>query len=313
MKFVDARQEYVRTLIATRDVSEHTVRAYTGDLAAFTRHVGDSIAVTDVDREHLVSFLEAQRAAGLAPSTIKRRACGVRQFCRWLTARELIATDPSAGLTVSGGRRRKLPRNVPDAQLNALIEELRSEAGDNTNPSVSVSERAHEITTLLAVALMVATGVRVGEVVAIRCRDIDLSRNVVRILGKGSRERQVYLTNDWIVSLMTSYLDVRARLEVQHDHLLFNRRLEPLTATSVRSRLRTAATRIGHADPLTPHMLRHSAATRLVDAGVDIRLIQTLLGHASLSTTEIYTHVSNAVLQRALTEVDVLGRSLRGE
>jgi integrase/recombinase XerD len=313
VEFILAREEYVRTLTATRSFSDHTIRAYTADLVAFERHIGGSLPVAVIDRERLVSFLGDQRAAGLAPSTIKRRASGVRRFCRWLLERELIAVDPWAGLTVSAGRRRKLPRNVPDAQLNALMSGLRLEAGDLPSGPRASDQRIHETTTLLAIALMIATGVRVGEVVAIRCCDIDLSRSVMRILGKGSRERQVYLTNDWIVSLTAGYLETRTTLQVKHEQLLFNRRLEPMSTPSVRARLRSAAVRVGHPSPVTPHMLRHSAATRLVDAGVDIRLIQTLLGHASLSTTEIYTHVSNAALQRVLTEVDVLGRSLRGQ
>jgi len=162
----------------------------------------------------------------------------------------------------------------------------------------------------VAVALMVATGVRVHEVVTIWPQDLDLQGRGVRIAGKGRRERQVFLPNDWIHDLTRAYLATRMELRVDHAHLLFNRRGGPLTTAAMRSRLAKAAHESGLPKRVTPHMLRHSAATQLIEAGVDIRYIQRLLGHASLSTTEIYTHVSDRALKRVVADADVLGRLL---
>ena len=159
---------------------------------------------------------------------------------------------------------------------------------------------------------MVATGLRVSEVVSIQYQDIDLSGRTVRIVGKGRRERQVFLTNRWIHALTRAYLETRAGLHVAHSNLLFNRRHGPLTAPAMRSRLAKAAGHAGLSARVTPHMLRHSAATQLIEAGVDIRYIQRLLGHASLSTTEIYTHVSDQALRRVVSDADVLGRLFHG-
>jgi site-specific recombinase XerD len=164
---------------------------------------------------------------------------------------------------------------------------------------------------LLAVALMVATGVRVHEVVGIECDDIDIPGRTVRLVGKGRRERQVFLTNDWITGLTDGYLRARSVLGIRHAQLLFNTRHDPLTPAAMRSRLLKAATAAGLSRRVTPHMLRHTAATQLIEAGVDIRYIQRLLGHASLSTTEIYTHVSDVALGRVVTDADVLGRVSR--
>src|SRR5207302_4651373 len=133
--------------------------------------------------------------------------------------------------------------------------------------------RPRESTTLLAVALMVATGVRVNEVVSIKCQDIDLPGRSLRIVGKGRRERQVFLTNDWIKGLTHRYLKMRAAVGVEHRHLLFNSRHDPLTASAMRSRLVKAARDAGLGARVTPHMLRHTAATQLIEAGVDIRYI----------------------------------------
>lgn len=311
MLILDARRQYIRWLRATRNLSTHTVRAYEGDLAAFERHVGAHTLARNIEREQLLTFLEDQRSSGLASATIKRRASGVRGLCRWLVEGGLLDADPWVGLSVSTGRSRRLPRLVPEATLDALLASLRYRAGMGQGGAGKLVERhPHETTTLLGVALMVATGVRVNELVSIRCENIDVVRRTVRILGKGSRERQVYLTNDWLTDLTRDYLSVRLRLGVEHDRLLFNRYLAPLTPPAMRSRLATITSGASLGARVTPHMLRHTAATRLIEAGVDIRLIQTLLGHASLSTTEIYTHVSNTALQRVLADADVLGEAL---
>ena len=212
------------------------------------------------------------------------------------------------------GRGRTVPpaaRLVPTDELDRLFRSLCRTAGVHARDSVSVLERPHESTTLLAVALMVATGVRVNEVVSIRCQDIDLPGRSVRIVGKGRRERHVFLTNDWIGGLTRAYLRTRASLDVGHSQLLFNRRYDPLTAPAMRVRLSSAAREAGLGARVTPHMLRHTAATQLIEAGVDIRYIQRLLGHASLSTTEIYTHVSDRALMRVVSDADVLGRRLQ--
>jgi len=314
MRLHEARHQYVRWLAVTRDLSPHTIRAYDGDLAALERHLGSEAAVAVLDRDGVTSFLEELQAAGLAPATIKRRAAGVRGFCRWLLAIGGLAVDPWSGMVLSIGRSRRLPRVVSGADLERLVRATRTTAG--VSPKRTQREELpnpHETTTLLAIALMVATGVRVNELVNIACDDIDLPSRSVRVLGKGRRERQVFLTNDWIAELVEAYLTTRMSLGIAHDRLFFNRRGAPLSAASVRSRLSRAATLADVASKVTPHMLRHSAATRLLEAGVDIRIIQRLLGHASLSTTEIYTHVSDQALQRTLADVDVRGGMLAAQ
>jgi site-specific recombinase XerD len=309
MQVRHAREQYVRWLLVTRDLSPHTIRAYDGDIAAFERYLGIRAFVRQIDRDRLVAFMEHQRAAGLSPSSIRRRASGVRGFCRWLLSRRLLKADPWVGTTIALGRSRKLPRFVPAHELDRLLLWLRRTAAvEGADRRNEVLERPHDATTLLAVALMVATGARVTEVVSIRCQDIDLPSRGMRILGKGRRERQVFLTNDWIKDLTCTYLTTRASLGVEHPELLFNWRYEPLTAAAMRSRLVKAASDAGLGARVTPHMLRHTAATQLIEAGVDIRYIQRLLGHASLTTTEIYTHVSDRALRRVVSDADVLGR-----
>ena len=262
MQVCHARERYVRWLLVTRDLSPHTVRAYDSDIAAFERHLGAQAPVDEITQDHLMAFMEAQRAAGLSSTSIRRRASGLRGFCNWLLQSRLLDSDPWVGATVAVGRPRRLPRLVPAHELDRLLVALQATAGiDDASCPDRVLDRPHEATTLLAVALMVATGLRVSEVASIRCPDIDLASRSLRILGKGRRERQVFLTNDWINALTTAYLRTRATLGVDHPHLLFNRLQAPLTAPAMRARLLRAARDAGLDARVTPHMTHRRHAT----------------------------------------------------
>jgi site-specific recombinase XerD len=309
MQISMARERYVHWLSAVRDLSPHTVRAYSGDLVAFEHHLGPATSIEEIDRQHLLAFIERQREAGLSVTSIRRRACALRGFCRWLKATELLTDDSGLDFSIAAARSRQLPRFVPPSELRRLLAHLRREVGlVDVSDEGATLRNPHDATTLLAVALMLTTGVRVQEVVGIRAADVDLWSRSLRLLGKGRREREVYLTNRWLTELTRSYLAVRERLGISHDRLLFNRHLSPLTPPAMRGRLAKATEAAGLRCRVTPHMLRHSAATQLIEAGVDIRYIQRLLGHASLSTTEIYTHVSDAALRRVVSEADILRR-----
>jgi integrase/recombinase XerD len=310
MRIDRAHGRYIHWLQATRNLSPHTVRAYDGDIAAFVRHVGVRTAVDRINHDSVVGFVEALRASDLAPTSIRRRLAGLRGFCGWLTGQHLLITDPSHGLIISGGRHRSLPRVVPTHELSRLLAYLRQSTASGVYRPDAILARPRECTTLLAVSLMLATGARVSEVTGIRCIDIDLPGRSLRILGKGQRERIVYLTNDWIASFTSAYLSARTALGLTQQQLLFNDYHRPLTPDSMRSRLAKASVGAGLEIHITPHMLRHTAATQLIEAGVDIRFIQRLLGHASLTTTEIYTHVSDRALRRIVTETDVLSQLL---
>jgi integrase/recombinase XerC len=311
MQVRHARVQYVRWLLVVKDLSPHTIRAYDSDVAAFERAFGGGANVERIDEDVVIGFLEGLRTQGLSPRSIRRRAAGLKGFCRWLVTVGALDMDPSANVPIVVGRSRSLPRIVPNHELDLLLRSLQANAGlaSVTNAS-AVLRRPHDSTTLLAVALMVATGARVHEVVDLRCGDIDLPGRALRITGKGRRQRQVFLTNDWITDLTATYLRARAVLDISIPQLLFNTNHDPLTAPALRSRLVRVAEHAGLEIHVTPHMLRHTAATKLIEAGVDIRFIQRLLGHASLTTTEIYTHVSDGALSRVVSNADILGRLL---
>jgi integrase/recombinase XerD len=153
---------------------------------------------------------------------------------------------------------------------------------------------------------MTATGLRVSELCGLRVRQVDLSVGQIRVLGKGARERVVIITSGEIRELIRKYLEARSTVREPEASLLINARGRPVTPQYLRQQLRALSKKAGLSRHVTPHMLRHTAATLLIEGGVDIRYVQRLLGHASIATTQIYTHVSDVALRVALERANVM-------
>ena len=307
MEVLEAQRRFVRWLETGRDFSPHTVRAYGADTLALAMHLGANATVEAITAQTLTAFVEAQRVAGFAPASVRRRVAASRSFTNWLRAGHMLTLEPWSGVHLQLRRARSLPRPVPTDDLGRLLAYLCEAASiSQGRRAPKVLARPYETTTLLAVAVMLATGLRVSEVVGIRCADISLPERSVVVTGKGSRERTVFLPSQWLTGLVEAYLRSRTRLHINHQWLLFNSLGAPLTAPAMRMRLAKSGGSAGLKRHVTPHMLRHSAATQLLESGVDIRYVQRLLGHASLTTTEIYTHVSDTALRQMITQADVL-------
>ena len=311
MNLQQAAAAYLDSLAATRTMSGHTLRAHQSDLLSLTRRIGATSPADSLYAEKLVEFIVWQRQQGLAPATIRRRASAIRGFCDWLRRNGLIVDDPWRAADIQIRQPRRLPRPARKDSVRRLPASLCSSA------RVSATEvprgpftRPYEANTLVAVILMLGTGMRVGEVAALRCIDFDPNAKSLRVNGKGARERQVFLSSDWSVGLIGAQLTTRQALNVYHEGILFNRDGKEITTASIRARLHKETRSAGLFEKITPHMLRHTAATQLVEHGVDIRFVQRLLGHASLTTTEQYTQVADHSLRRAITEANVIGQVL---
>jgi site-specific recombinase XerD len=312
VEVLQAQRRFVRWLETARDLSPHTVRAYAGDTLALAMHLGANAKVNSITGRTLTAFVEAQRVAGFAPASVRRRVAATRSFTNWLSAGHMLTVEPWSDVHLQLRRARSLPRPVPTDDLACLLAYLCEAASiSQIRRAPKVLSRPHETTTLLAVAIMLATGLRVSEVAGIKCTDVGLPERSVVVTGKGSRERTVFLPSQWLTVLVDSYLRSRTRLHINHQWLLFNSVGGPLTAPAMRMRLAKAGDCAGLKRHITPHMLRHSAATQLLESGVDIRYVQRLLGHASLTTTEIYTHVSDTTLRQMITQADVLRKCAR--
>jgi integrase/recombinase XerD len=270
-------ERYLLLLAAQR--SPRTVDAYRRDLAALATFL-DAPAST-ATTESLEAWVASMRAAGLAPSTIARRIAAVRSAFRHQVLLGHRADNPAAEVATPK-RIRRLPRTLSHFESERLIE-----AANGTTPR-AMRDRA-------LVELMYGSGLRVSEALGLQRRSVDLDERIVRPLGKGSKERIVPLGRPAVealrryVAMGRPHLDSRSRPE-----LFLNARGGPLTRAGAFLILRRLAGKAGlEPERVHPHLLRHSFATHLLEGGADLRSVQEMLGHADLSTTELYTHVSD--------------------
>jgi integrase/recombinase XerC len=276
---------YSRHLGAERGRSPHTRRAYLGDarnLLTFAAARGIE-KLDDLHIADLRAWLGEQADAGAARSTIARRAASARTFLGWAAHTGRVRSDPSVRL-VAPRRQSSLPAVLKQGEAGQLLD-VAAVRADDADP-VHVRDRA-------MLELLYASGIRVGELAALDIDDLDLDQRVVRVLGKGSKERVVPFGEPARRSLV-AWLSVRSTLATATSGpaLFLGRRGRRVDARQVRSTVHEVLSHLPDAPDLGPHGLRHSAATHLLEGGADLRIVQELLGHASLATTQLYTHVS---------------------
>jgi site-specific recombinase XerD len=290
--------DFLRYCSVERQLSHHTLQAYEGDLEDFRRFMPvnallGSIAEASLT-EYLTDMLERRK---LAIATVRRRFACLRAFLRRFVLLGQ-ATDLFSRWRLQLPRRKRLPRALSRPEVLSLLTGFAS--------VLSKEENTRNARSSTAVRLMIATGIRVGELCSIRVDDVSPDGRSFRIHGKGARDRIAYVSD---VGLRSD-LEKLVRWHRSHGSaagtLFLNRRGLPMKPQSIRSELRRYSTRAGAARRITPHMLRHTAATLLIERGVDIRFVQRLLGHSSIATTEIYTHVSDEALRVTLERADVL-------
>ena len=286
-------EAFVRHLGAERGQSEHTRRAYLGDLRnlmAFSgdRGIGD---LSDLKLSDLRSWLAHQSERGAARSTIARRAASARAFFRWASRTGVIAADPSLRL-LAPRRLKTLPGVLKQEEVNSLLDVAAVAADDED--AIHLRDRA-------ILELLYASGIRVGELVGLDVDDVDFGSNVVRVMGKGAKERTVPFGGPAAIAIQGWLLLGRAQVVTADSGpaLFLGRRGGRVDPRQVRSAVHQMLQHVPDAPDLGPHGLRHSAATHLLEGGADLRAVQEMLGHASLATTQIYTHVSVERLKRS--------------
>jgi integrase/recombinase XerC len=283
---VEALEAFATHLGAERGRSAHTTRAYLGDVRALLEFAADRDVqdVADLDLRALRAWLASLTQAGLARSTVARRAAAVRTFCAWATRTGRMPADPSLRLA-SPRRDRTLPGVLRANEAGQLLD-VAAVAADDGDP-VHLRDRA-------ALELLYASGIRVGELVALDVDDVDLERRTVRVLGKGGKERVVPFGVPAAAAVSAWLTGGRPRLATAQSGpaLLLGRRGRRADQRQVREAVHRLVAHVPGADDVGPHGLRHSAATHLLEGGADLRAVQELLGHATLATTQVYTHVS---------------------
>ncbi len=288
-----ALADYERHLAAERDVTPHTLRAYRGDIAGMLEHAArlGHTGLDTLDLRTLRSWLAKQQTLGRARTTLARRATAVRVFTAWAARTGRIEADPGAQLG-SPKAHRTLPPALRVDEVRALLEAAAGHADDGSPVG------ARDVAVL---ELLYATGIRVGELCGLDVDDVDHERRVVRVLGKGRKERTVPFGTPAERALARWVRDGRPRLAVPGSGaaLFLGARGRRIDQRAVRTLVHTRLLDVPGAPDLGPHGLRHTAATHLLEGGADLRTVQELLGHASLATTQIYTHVTTDRLRQA--------------
>ena len=293
MDLVAAAAAFLRHCRTGRDLSDNTLKAYAQDLGELKRYLADPTRQTLATPSGLTAYAEwLSGPRSLAPATVKRRLACLRALFGWAERQGMIEASPFRTAEVRVRLPKRLPRCLTAAELRALFR-FRREAP----PKIA-----------LAILLLFTTGMRVAELCALRLGDIDLDRRTLRIRGKGDRERQVYLISTEVVTELRAHLRDHGLRRAPATTRLFGSAGGTATTDGIRRGLRRVAEAAGLSRRITPHMLRHSAATSLLEAGIDIRFVQRLLGHRSISTTEIYTHVSDERLKQAVSKANTLAR-----
>lgn len=278
----DSISEYLEAGEYERKLAPDTLKAYRIDLRQFSEFVEDVWP----DRDMLISYIKYLNQK-FAPRSVKRKLASVRAFYHTLTLDGMLGESPFDKLHIRIQSPKQLPRVIP----NQIVHDLLQSAYDSHTP-----DHRDILRDIVVLELLFSTGLRVSELCALTRDTFLLEDDELRLLvrGKGSKERILQITTPELVQLIKAYYNEFQKEIQQCGFILLNRRRRPLSAQSVRRIIQKYLKQIGVTYHITPHMFRHTFATALLEAGMDIRYIQSLLGHSSISTTQIYTHVATA-------------------
>ncbi len=284
-------ESFLDAVWAERGLSGNTLKGYRYDLIQLAQHQETrGRLLSSASREDLLNFLATQMQRGRSPRSLSRYLSGFRQFYQWSLREGRIDSDPSA-LIESPKIGRGLPKALSEKQVVGLLEA----------PDVSTALGLRDRTML---ELMYATGLRVSELTDLGAVNVSINQGVVRVMGKGGKERLVPLGEESLSWLQRYLRDSRPELMRGADspRLFVTARRAGMTRQAFWHAIRRHARVAGIAQPVSPHMLRHSFATHLLNHGADLRVVQLLLGHSDLSTTQIYTHIAREGLKRLHSE-----------
>jgi len=299
--FVNSRRD-------ERSLGHHTLRAYAQDLRTFARFTKAHELKEPLSKNDILAYHRHLRDdLGAKPATIERRLVTLKSYYAWREDRNSALPSPFADVRISVRIPRRLPRPIDREILRMVLHADEDPISVRSTPAPDAATLASQDgVTLLIIQLLIVTGLRISELTNLKVRDVSPDGGQILVNGKGSKERIVFATNRELQEEFQCYYQLLAKHGTTATPLFLNAVGRRLRAATFRKRLRALSKRLGIEPHLTPHRFRHSAATLLIEEGIDIRMVQALLGHANLKTTEIYVRVSNYALRKALERVDVL-------
>ena len=277
---------YLDYLAVEKGLAKNSLLSYGRDLRQLGRWLAErDVEVENVERAHLTRYFQSLRTAGISARSVARALAGIRGFFRFLVSERHLQGDPTENL-----ERPKLwpalPNSLQPSEVDALLG-----APDRTNPA--------GLRDAAMLELLYATGLRVSELIRVKVEDLVLDASFLRTIGKGSKERVVPFGDSARQAILTYLENGRAHFDKRGDvHLFLSNRGRPMSRQAFWMKVAKYARQAGFTGRISPHMLRHSFATHLLENGADLRSVQMMLGHADISTTQIYTHVSRARLKK---------------
>lgn len=291
MGYTPYMQQYLDYCKNQKALDPKTIKAYRIDLSQFVAELDQ--ADREITKESVLSYISHLNEK-FKPRSVKRKIASVKGFCNYLYDEQLLPDNPFIGMRLKLPQSRMLPRVIP----LRIIESMLCQVHQEVHNAKTDAKRRLALREAAVMELLFATGMRVSELCGLKESNVDLTDGLVRIKGKGRKERIIQIENSEVLDVMRKYKEAENESEVQYFFL--NRCRRQLSDQSVRLILNKYADMAGAGLHVTPHMLRHSFATLLLDADVDLRYIQHLLGHSSISTTQIYTYVSSSKLRSIL-------------
>ncbi len=291
MKWEEATRAYRSFMRLERGLSDNTIESYMRDVGKLAHFTNGSIEPENVDEENIHHFLGFLTEIGLSATSQARILSGIKSFFEYLLLEKRIAVDPTSLLS-SPKLTRKLPEVLHLAEIDSMIDQI-----DHSTPEGARNRAIIEV--------LYSCGLRVSELCDLKISNLHFHEEYVMVIGKGNKARLVPIGMSAMKYTQIYLKEIRGTVDIKdgfEDHVFLNRRGASLSRVMVFYVVRDLAVKAGITKTISPHTLRHSFATHLVEGGADLRAVQEMLGHESITTTEIYTHLDRAYLQQTLKE-----------
>jgi len=298
MQINQARIEFLKGYFSTHERSEKTKAAYLSDINQFQTFVGSNLGLLLLNGNHIESWAAHLREKEYSPASIRRKIVVLKVFCSYWVRNGAMLESPFWRVKISYGRIEQLPRTLTEIEMRCILQQASQKYSTlnqiDLKPPDHFKASAHNYRSLRNLALLellFATGIRVGEVSSIDIKDFFIEEALFKIKGKGGRERLAFIVDKVTLQILREYLKTRLQIETESMALFLNSaggRLSTQGIAKIITQLREDG---GIKRNVTPHMLRHTVATLLLRNGVDIRVVQEFLGHASIATTQRYIHI----------------------
>ncbi len=313
MLLAQAIEEFFSGYFSTHERSVKTRIAYRSDLDQVASYAGKTFALNSLDPSFVENWAADLRLRNYSPASMKRKMVVLKVFCSYWVRKGALLESPFWRVKLSFGRIKQLPRSLTETEMRGLLAQAKqNQSATKIQRKAAVLAKGgmrtgplHEYRALRNLALLdllFATGMRVGEVSSLDLQDFSVAEAVFRVKGKGGRDRLAFIVDEQTLRIQRKHVEMRAHIASESTALFLNAtggRLSTQSIANVIAQFRKAA---GIERHITPHMLRHTVATLLLRNGADIRVVQEFLGHASIATTQRYTHVTKDHLVQVLRE-----------